>query len=140
IELQPHLRLLQLGYPVDELLMRIDEPDPHSDAPPRRRTRARRLRIPRARAVYLAVHRQGPTVYFESLEPAAFVLLRTLQDGSHLSGAIQACVEGSRENAEVMARGLQHWFADWAALGWFCHPQAGAQRSARNAPAGQLAA
>src|SRR4051812_9454058 len=55
IELQPHLRLLQLGYPVDELLMRIDESESDSDAPPKRRTRARRLRVPRARAVYLAV-------------------------------------------------------------------------------------
>jgi len=38
IELQPHLRLLQLGYPVDELLMRVD--DPRSGATTKRRTRA----------------------------------------------------------------------------------------------------
>jgi hypothetical protein len=125
IELQPHLRLLQLGHPVDELLMRIDD-ETSAPAKPKRRTRAsaRRLRIPRARAVYLAVHRQGPTVCFKSLEPEAFVLLRALQDGSHLSEAIQASVEGSREGVEQRARSLQHWFADWAALGWFCDRRA----------------
>jgi hypothetical protein len=124
LELQPHLRLLQLGYPVDELLMLVGDPSlaplgPRSGA----HARARRLRVPRARAVYLAVHRQGATVYFKSLEPEAFLLLRALQDGSRLSEAIQTCVEGSRRNVEHLSRSLQHWFADWAALGWFCHPQ-----------------
>jgi hypothetical protein len=136
IELQPHLRLLQLGYPVDELLIRMDD----SGASPKRRTRARRLRIPRARAVCLAVHRQGPTVYFKSLEPEAFVLLRALQEGRHLSDAIQTCIEESQGNLEHMARNLQHWFADWAALGWFCRPQTNAPRSTGRVPTGQLAA
>jgi hypothetical protein len=147
IELQPHLRLLQLGYPVDELLMRIDDPEPGSGATLKRRARARRLRVPHARAVYLAVHRQGATVYCKSLEPEAFVLLRALKEGRHLSEAIQACAEeacaegacaeGSQESVEHMARSLQHWFADWAALGWFCHPQANAQRSTRSTLTGQ---
>jgi len=137
LQLQPHLRLLQLGYPVDELLMRIDEPEPRSGARLKRRERARRLRVPRARAVHLAVHRQGATVYCKPLEPGAFVLLRALQDGSHLLGAIQACVEGSQESVEHMVRSLHDWFADWAALGWFCHPQANAQRSTSRAPTGQ---
>jgi len=142
IELQPHLRLLQLGYPVDELLMRIDDPDHRSGATTKRRTRARRLRVPRARAVYLAVHRQGATVYCKSLEPEAFVLLRALQEGRHLSEAIQACAEGvcaerSQASVEHMARSLAHWFADWAALGWFCHPQANAQRSTGSTQTGQ---
>jgi hypothetical protein len=143
IALQPYLRLLQLGYPVNELLMRIDSPEPGSGARPKRRTRARRLRIPRARAVYLAVHRQGPTVYFKSLEPEAFVLLRALQEGCALSDAIQTCVQGSQGSLEHMARNLQHWFADWAALGWFCLPQKNAQRGTSSAQArqqGQLAA
>jgi putative DNA-binding protein len=135
IALQPHLRLLQLGYPVDELLMRIDESEP--DGAPKRRTRARRLRVPRARAVYLAVHRQHSTVYFKSLEPEAFVLLRALQDGSQLSAAIQTCVEGSQASVEHVTRSLQHWFADWAALGWFCHPRADAQRSSKSKQTGQ---
>src|SRR5262249_9374206 len=34
--LQPHLRLLQLGYPVDELLIRIDDADFGSGATPKR--------------------------------------------------------------------------------------------------------
>jgi hypothetical protein len=136
IALQPHLRLLQLGYPVDELLMRIDEPEPDG-ARPKRRTRARRLRVPRARAVYLAVHRQGPTVYFKSLEPEAFVLLRALQDGRQLPGAIQACVAGSQASVEHVTRSLAHWFADWAALGWFCHPRPDARRSSKSRRTGQ---
>ena len=136
-ELQPHLRLLHLGYPVDELLMRIDEPEPQSGVRLKRRERARRLRVPRARAVHLAVHRQGATVYCKTLEPGAFVLLRALQDGSHLSSAIQACVAGSQEGGEHMVCRLHQWFADWAALGWFCQPQASTQRSNSRAQAGQ---
>jgi hypothetical protein len=41
---------------------------------------------------------------------------------------------------EHMARRLQDWFADWVALGLFCHPQAGAQCGARSSQASQLAA
>ena len=136
IALQPHLRLLQLGYPVDELVMRIDEPEPRSAATPKRRTRARRLRVPRARAVCLAVYRQGSTVYFKSLEPEAFVLLRALQEDHHLSKVMQDCVAASQASAEHMTRSLQRWFADWAALGWLCHPQVDGQRSARSAKTG----
>jgi hypothetical protein len=38
-----------------------------------------------------------------------------------------------------MDRSLQHWFADWAALGWFCHPQKNAQRSTRSVQAASRA-
>jgi len=89
---QPHLRLLDLAYPVDELLFAIREEEDQQEndiasnvimerAPKSPDTK---LRLPKRQKVYLAVHRQeGETVYFKRLEPEAFALLRALHQGKN---------------------------------------------------------
>jgi hypothetical protein len=128
--LQPYLQLLDLAYPVDKLLLQVRETeDPetdissnvvmmdHSDSAPRKR-----LPLPKAKKVFLAVHRQENTVYFKRLKPEGFALLRAIQQGQPLSQAIETSVNWSGKKLERVMEQLHDWFANWSQLGWFCRP------------------
>src|SRR5215467_107 len=132
---QPYLILLDLAYPVDDLLLKVrhDEKPEHANdvasnivtmEPARRRRK--RLTLPKMKKVYLAVHRQENEVYFKRLEPEAFALLRALQQGKRLSEAIEASVAWTQQRVEYITGQLHGWFANWASLGWFCRPDTGA--------------
>jgi hypothetical protein len=128
--LQPYLQLLELAYPVDELLLKVRETeDPetdissnvvvmeHSDSEPRKQ-----LPLPKRKKVFLAVHRQENIVYFKRLKPEGFALLRALQQGQPLSQAIETSVNWSGKKLERVMEQLHDWFANWSELGWFCRP------------------
>jgi Putative DNA-binding domain len=128
--LQPYLQLLDLAYPVDKLLLQVRETeDPetdissnvvmmdHSDSAPRKR-----LPLPKAKKVFLAVHRQENIVYFKRLKPEGFALLRAIQQGQPLSQAIETSVNWSGKKLERVMEQLHDWFANWSQLGWFCRP------------------
>jgi hypothetical protein len=127
---QPYLQLLDLAYPVDELLLKVRETeDPetdissnvvmmdHSDDAPRKQ-----LPLPKGKKVFLAVHRQENIVYFKRLKPEGFALLRALQQGYPLSQAIETSVNWSGKKLERVMEQLHDWFANWSQLGWFCRP------------------
>lgn len=127
--LQPHLRLLDLEYPVDDLLLAIrDREDEGTDIASNvvlehhERTRSKRVQLPRPKKTYLAVHRQEMIVYFKRLEPEGFALLRALQQGKRLSEAIEESVNWSNKKVEDVTEKLHDWFANWSHLGWFCAP------------------
>jgi len=132
-QLQPNLILLDLAYPVDELLLAIrkdSEADgeqendissnivvmehPGSEAP------ARSYPLPKAKKTYLAVHRQENVVFFKRLKPEGFALLRAMQEGQPLSQAIESSVNWSGKKLERVMEQLHDWFANWSGLGWFC--------------------
>ena len=125
--LQPYVRLLDLDYPVDNLLLSIREREEEHEtdivsnvvnmrtSKPRRK----RLSLPKPEKVYLAVHRQENTVYFKRLAPEAFALIRALGEGQALSQAIEASVNWSNQSVELVSEQLHDWFANWAELGWF---------------------
>ena len=128
--LQPYLQLLDLAYPVDELLLKVRETeDPetdissnvvmmdHSDDAPRTQ-----LPLPKAKKIFLAVHRQENMVYFKRLKPEGFALLRAMQQGQPLSQAIETSVNWSGKKLERVMEQLHDWFANWSQLGWFCRP------------------
>jgi len=128
--LQPYLQLLNLAYPMDELLLKVRETeDPetdissnvvmmdHSDSAPRKQ-----LPLPKKKKVFLAVHRQENVVYFKRLKPEGFALLRALQQGQPLSQAIETSVNWSGKKLERVMEQLHDWFANWSQLGWFCRP------------------
>lgn len=128
--LQPYLQLLDLAYPVDQLLLQVretEEPETdissnvvmmdHSDSAPRKQ-----LPLPKAKKVFLAVHRQENIVYFKRLKPEGFALLRALQQGKPLSQAIETSVNWSGKKLERVMEQLHDWFANWSQLGWFCRP------------------
>jgi hypothetical protein len=125
--LQPYLRLLDLSYPVDDLLLKIrDDEEPETDVASNvvlehtAHTRRKRISLPRPKKVYLAVHRQEMIVYFKRLEPEAFALLRALQQGKPLSEAIEASVNWSKRAVSHVTGNMHGWFANWSSLGWFC--------------------
>ena len=132
-DLQPNLFLLDLAYPVDELLLAIRKDDQdaetetdiasnvvimeHDDSKPEKR-----YPLPRAKKIYLAVHRQENAVYFKRLKPEGFALLRALREGQPLSQAIESSVNWSGKKLERVMEQLHDWFANWSGLGWFCRP------------------
>ena len=122
--LQPHLRLLELAYPVDELLFRIRGQDSKSDTVSNavlkfpHSSRIRRSSLPRPRKVYLAVYRLQGTVYFKRLTRDAFALLQTLAQGKPLEEAIEVALLRRRRNVDRLSAQVQEWFQNWSSLGW----------------------
>ena len=114
-ELQPYVRLLDLRYPVDDLLIRVrregQEADIASNAVTERiRPHARRRRLPKPERIFLAVHRAENSVYFKRIDKEAFTILCALRDGKRLSEAIDA-VDWSDRPLEDASAAVQQWFA-----------------------------
>jgi hypothetical protein len=117
LRLQPYASLLDLGHPVDEVVLRLLKQDSKLrsgasnavEAVERPRRRSIASRIPR-RATWLLVHRQENSVYFKRLTRAQFAVLRALADGASLA---DACAKIPAKNAGE----VQAWFQNWAALG-----------------------
>ena len=125
LSLQPHLQLLDLEYPVDELVLAVHKETPDSDIMSNAVTekkQTKRLRLPRMRrsAVYLAVHRFDHSVYYRRIDREAWLLLSALQRHQTLGDAIEAAFANSRVSPEEQAQRIQQYFAHAAELGWFC--------------------
>lgn len=124
LRLQPYIRLLDLRYPVDDLLLATKhdaETNVASNAVSERQKRKRVSAVARLRPkpVYLAIHRLDNTVYFRQLEREEFAILHALRQGRTLERAI---VAGFRSSAIPAAERAEHtagWFRNWSSLGWF---------------------
>ena len=129
--LQPHVQLLALRYPVDELVLAVHQANPSmgivsNAAPEHRQTKRTYLPSMRRSATYLAVHRFDNTVYYRRLEREAYLLLSSLQQQVPLEEAIETAFATSKLTAEEQAAKIQEYFAHDAKLGWFCRqPQPG---------------
>ncbi len=128
-ELQPYVRLLDLSYPVDDLLIRVrrdaekedgEEADIVSNAVTERvRSGARRRHLPKPERIFLAVHRADNSIYFKRIDHEAYAILCALRDGKNLSDAVDA-VDWSGRPLEEASANVQQWFAYWSAQGWLC--------------------
>jgi hypothetical protein len=129
LALQPYLRLLDLNYPVDDLLLEVRKDDEDTDfasnafTERRKRKRVHAVAKLKPSPIFLAVHRLDDSVYFRRLEPEEFAILAGLRDGKTLGAAIEAAFHKSAVPAEERPARVQTWFATWATLGWFCRPQ-----------------
>jgi len=123
LALQPHIRLLDLQYSVDELRIRVSErSEEHARASnavaaPSRRHIVRRYARLKPQQIFLAVHRVEFTVYYRRLDADEFRLLEAIGQGLPLGEAL-----GSQANLDP--ENVQTWFANWAQLGWLCRPEA----------------
>jgi len=122
--LQPHITLLELHYPIDEICRRLKrtEADPASNAVSGG-VRPRRLRVtakPTAKPICLAVHRLDFSVYYKRLEPEAWRLLLALRGGETLERACGIAFANSLEAEQVTTSKVQGWFALWMRFGWLC--------------------
>lgn len=124
-EVQPFIRLLDLQYPVDQMLLAIRHDQRENDivsnavASNSNRRRPRKRSLPKPEKIFLAVHRADNSVYFKHLDAEAFGILCALRDGKRLSEAVE-CVDWNSRSGEQAAENLQAWFALWSSLGWFC--------------------
>ncbi len=126
--LQPHLQLLALRYPVDELVLAVHKATPETDIVSNavlERKPAPRIRLPKMlrSKIYLAVHRFDNSVYYRRIDREAFLLLSVLQTQQTLGEAIEKAFAGSKLSPEEQAQKIQAYFAHAAELGWFCREQ-----------------
>jgi len=124
LRLQPYIRLLDLQYPVDDLLLAIKhdaETNVASNAMAERQKRKKVSAVARLKpaAVYLAIHRLENTVYFRRLEREEFAILSALRKGRTLERAIVAGFRSSKIPASERAVHAAAWFRNWSSLGWF---------------------
>jgi hypothetical protein len=126
LKLQPHVRLLDLKYPADDLLLEVRKEDEDTDfasnafQEKHKRKRVQAVAKLKPAEIYLAVHRVDDSVYFRRIEREEFVILSALRDGKALGQAIAAAFRKSKVPGEERAGTVQHWFQNWATLGWFC--------------------
>jgi hypothetical protein len=126
LKLQPYVQLLALKYPVDDLLLDVRKEDEDTDfASNAFQERHKRKRVQavaklKPESIFLAVHRIDFSVYFRRIAAEEFAILSALRQGKSLDKAIAAAVRKSSIAPADRAVSVQHWFHNWAALGWFC--------------------
>src|SRR5277367_433164 len=126
LRLQPYITLLDLTYPVDNLLLEIKEHTEElsvaSNAFSERHKTKRVAAVARMKPtpIFLGVHRMGEEVYFRRLEREEFAILSLLRDGKSLNAAIEFGLRNSATPADQRPLLIQKWFQTWSTLGWFC--------------------
>ena len=127
LALQPHLRLVPLDFPIDELVLNLhkgekrqtseagvrheDEEEAPAKLPPLRR-----------KEIWLAVHRVDFSVYYLRLGQGEFLTLAAIQAGAPLAQAIETGVTSSRVPSGKRPQLVREWFTSWSELGWICAP------------------
>jgi hypothetical protein len=128
--IQPYVQLLELHYPVDDLLLEVkhsdDTPDRASNAVQERRKHSKVRAVAKLEPaqIFLAVHRLDFSVYFRRIEPEEFALLNALRNGKTVERSIELAFRKSSMPTADRAAFVQHSFQTWANLGWFCQPAA----------------
>ena len=127
LALQPYITLLEVRYPVDDLLIAAKKGDDRlrseaSNAVALQHKRARRINFRGLKPgrLFIAVHRMENSVYYKSLTREQFAILQALQRGESIE---RACAFLSKRRAPAgknWASELQHWFQEWTSFGWFC--------------------
>jgi hypothetical protein len=133
--LQPHLQLLELAYPVDNLVLAVKKGMPETDivsGAASQHASPNRVKLPpmRQERIYLAVHRFNDSVYYRRIERESFALLSALRAGASVAEAVTRAFEKSKLTPEDQADLLRESFAHASELGWFCRQLDDANSSA----------
>jgi len=120
--------LLDLSYPVDELVLAVHQEAGQSDIKSNavsERRQVKRTCLPKIRrsAVRLVVHRYENSVYYRRIDQENFLLLSALRKGVLLGDALENAFRISHLSAEEQAARIQGYFAHASELGWFCGQQ-----------------
>ena len=127
LALQPHVCLLALEYPADDLVLSLHKREKrqtseagvshdNSDEAPAKLPRLRR------RSTWVAAHRVDNSVYYLRIKREEFLTLSAIRQGLTLADALETGFIGSRTLQSKRAGLIQKWFASWAELGWICAP------------------
>jgi hypothetical protein len=123
--LQPHLQLLELAYPVDNIVLAVKKGSPEAEivsgAVSQHESR-NQVNLPpmRRKRMHLAVHRFDDSVYYRRIERESFALLSAFRSGASVAEAITRTFEQSKLTPDGQAKVLRESFAHASALGWFC--------------------
>jgi Putative DNA-binding domain len=130
LALQPHLQLVQLDYPVDDLVLALHKAEKrqaseagvqHDDG----EQASKRLPTLRRQSTWLAAHRVDLSVYYLRIKREEFQTLFAIRQGLSLAQAIEAGITSSRSRSARRHSLVREWFATWAELGWICAPDPG---------------
>jgi hypothetical protein len=127
LALQPHVRLLALEYPADDIALALHSKEKRqtSEAGVTHEDGAEvPVRLPRLRRrpTWVAAHRVDLNVYYRRMEREEFLTLAAIRDGKALVEALDAGFAGSRIPEGRRPERVREWFATWAELGWICAP------------------
>jgi hypothetical protein len=127
LSLQPHLQLLDLRYPVDELILAVHRENTPagivSNAASEHKHRKQTKLPPMRRSVVrLAIHRFQNSVYYRRIDHEAFLLLSAIQKGETLGAALEVAFTNSTSSAAKQADKIRDYFSHASELGWFCKP------------------
>jgi hypothetical protein len=125
LALQPHLQLLALQYPADDLVLDMHKHQKRESSEAGTRPESmdeesyEPLRL-RKRATWLAIHRADLSLYYKRLSRSEYLTLCALRDGLTLPLALDAGFAGSRLAIGTQLNLVRQWFATWSQLGWIC--------------------
>jgi hypothetical protein len=125
IWLQPHLQLLALCYPVDDLVIGVHRSRTRSEVSSQASSGVHpdsQIEIPPVERsdTWLAVHRFDLVVYYRRLLREEYELLHALQAGSTLGEALESAFQNTFMTPQEQASSVGEWFANWAEFGWLC--------------------
>jgi hypothetical protein len=127
LPLQPHLQLLALEYPADDLVLALHDRQRHetSEAGQKRESGVEEpAKLPklRRRPTWVAAHRVGLSVYYRRLKREEFLTLEAIKRGLPLADALEAAFQDSLTPEARRPQLVREWFANWAEFGWICAP------------------
>jgi Putative DNA-binding domain len=125
--LQPHLQLIELEFPVDDLVLNLhkNEKRQTSEAGVRHEDDEQSpVKLPalRPRQTWLAAHRVDFSIYYLRLQRGEFRSLAAIRSGMPLAQAIEIGITSSRAPSAKRPQLVRQWFANWSELGWICAP------------------
>jgi hypothetical protein len=130
LQLQPYIHLLDLHYPVDDLLIELKKDEEDTDFASNafnerhKQKRVRAVARLKPSTIFLAVHRLDDSVYFRRLGREEFLILKELRAGKTLGRAVASALRKSSIPPEERPTQIQSWFQTWSMLGWFCRSKA----------------
>jgi hypothetical protein len=101
LRIQPYVQLLELHYPVDDLVLQVREHDNGADFASNAVTeRRKRLKVRAVAAlpqeeIFLVVHRVDFSVYFRRIEREEYRMLTARRAGNSIADAIELAFKGS---------------------------------------------
>jgi hypothetical protein len=127
LALQPHVQLLALAYPADDITLALHQQEKHqtSEAGVRHEEDEEApARLPRLRRrpTWVVAHRVDFNVYYRRLEREEYLTLLAIQNGQTLAEALDAGFAGSRIPEGRRPQRVREWFGNWAELGWISAP------------------
>jgi hypothetical protein len=128
IGVQPHLQLLALRYPVDDLVLGVHRElrrEGVSSLYSAGTHSAEEPILPELPPLntWLAVHRQDLSVYYKHLAREEYEMLTALAKGSSLGTALEAAFLHSELSPSDPSPLVSEWFCNWTELGWLCSAQ-----------------